>query len=140
MLVSNEELALLKQTPRQADAEDVANLCEDLENARAYIGRLADEAAEHRHSFEIRWRADMRAIERWQAAHPGNDLVWPDHADLVVWLMERHAALLDLARNVGGTSDDFLEATELSGFRFTIREFRDQARACLEMNHDPRTT
>ena len=31
----------------------------------------------------------MRAIKRWQAAHPGNDLRWPDHADLVVWLMEQ---------------------------------------------------
>lgn len=43
---------------------------------------------EMQHTFELRWAADMRAIKRWQAAHPGNDLVWPDHADLVVWLME----------------------------------------------------
>lgn len=39
--------------------------------------------------FDLRWKADMRAIKRWQAAHPGNDLVWPDHADLCVWLMEQ---------------------------------------------------
>jgi hypothetical protein len=31
----------------------------------------------------------MRAIKRWQAAHPGNDHVWPDHKDLLVWLMGR---------------------------------------------------
>lgn len=37
--------------------------------------------------FDLRWEADMRAIRRWQEAHPGNDHVWPDHADLVVWLM-----------------------------------------------------
>ena len=38
-------------------------------------------------TFDLRWKADMRAIKRWQAAHPGNDLVWPDHADMVVWLL-----------------------------------------------------
>jgi len=47
--------------------------------------------------FNLRWDADMRAIKRWQAAHPGNDLVWPDHADMVVWLLEvanrQHEAL-----------------------------------------------
>lgn len=32
-------------------------------------------------SADLRWDADMRAIKRWQQAHPGNDLVWPDHAD-----------------------------------------------------------
>lgn len=42
--------------------------------------------------FDLRWRADMRAIKAWQAAHPGKELVWPDHADLVVWLMERREA------------------------------------------------
>jgi len=41
-------------------------------------------------TFAFRWDADMRAIKRWQAAHPGNDLVWPDHADMVVWLLEEH--------------------------------------------------
>lgn len=38
--------------------------------------------------FDLRWKASQRAIKRWQQAHPGNDLVWPDHADLCVWLME----------------------------------------------------
>jgi len=41
-------------------------------------------------TFDLRWQADRRAIKRWQAAHPGNDLTWPDHADMVVWLMERY--------------------------------------------------
>ena len=40
-------------------------------------------------TFDLRWDADMRAIKRWQDAHPGNDLVWPDHADMVVWLLEQ---------------------------------------------------
>lgn len=49
---------------------------------------LAEAGYEQLEAFDIRWAADMRAIELWHAAHPGNELVWPDHADLVVWLME----------------------------------------------------
>lgn len=40
-------------------------------------------------SFELRWKADMRAIKRWQAAGPNRQQTWPDHADLCVWLMEQ---------------------------------------------------
>jgi hypothetical protein len=49
----------------------------------------ADQIEEHEQSFNLRWKADMRAIRRWQEAHPGNDLTWPDHADLCVWLLEQ---------------------------------------------------
>jgi hypothetical protein len=49
--------------------------------------QIETELAELRATFDIRWEADMRAIKRWQAAHPDSELVWPDHADLVVWLM-----------------------------------------------------
>lgn len=45
-------------------------------------------AAELQATFNLRWDADMRAIKRWQAA-TGRELVWPDHADLVVWLLEQ---------------------------------------------------
>ena len=41
------------------------------------------------HVFDLRWQADMRAIRRWQAAAPGREQTWPDHADLVVWLLEQ---------------------------------------------------
>jgi hypothetical protein len=40
-------------------------------------------------SFEVRHGADMRAIDRWRLAHPGNELRQPDHADLCVWLMSQ---------------------------------------------------
>lgn len=50
---------------------------------------LYERIAELEASFDLRWKADQRAIKMWQAAHPGNDLVWPDHADLCVWLLER---------------------------------------------------
>jgi hypothetical protein len=39
--------------------------------------------------FNRRWEADMQAIKKWQCAHPGKALVWPDHGDLVVWLTEQ---------------------------------------------------
>jgi hypothetical protein len=54
------------------------------------IVALAEVGYEQLVSFQVRWEADMRAIQRWRAAHPdkANDLVWPDHADLTVWLMD----------------------------------------------------
>ena len=39
--------------------------------------------------FDLHWKASQRAIKMWQAANPGNDHVWPDAADLCVWLMDR---------------------------------------------------
>ncbi len=37
--------------------------------------------------------ADGRAVELWRAAHPGKELVIPDRAKLVGWLLEQNAAL-----------------------------------------------
>lgn len=58
------------------------------------ISKLFREAAEeidqHNRSFDLYRDASRRATKRWQAAHPGNDLVWPDTADLIVWLMEQN--------------------------------------------------
>jgi len=46
------------------------------------------EIAEYEQSFNLRWNADMRAIKRWQEA-TGRNLIWPDHADLCVWVLGR---------------------------------------------------
>lgn len=46
------------------------------------------EAAELQQTFDLRWKADMRAIQMWQE-ETGKELTWPDHADLCVWLLER---------------------------------------------------
>lgn len=48
---------------------------------------LAEELVTLENLFDLQWEADQRAIKLWQAAHPGNDLVWPDRCDMVVWLM-----------------------------------------------------
>lgn len=38
--------------------------------------------------FELRWAADMRAIKRWREQAPGRELTMPDHADMVVYLLD----------------------------------------------------
>ena len=50
------------------------------------IEELEEALRDRDRSFELRWKADMRAIKMWQA-ETGEDLTWPDHADLVVWLL-----------------------------------------------------
>ncbi len=49
----------------------------------------AEKLADLEALFDMRWAADMRAIKRWQAAGPGREHTWPDHVDLVVWLLEQ---------------------------------------------------
>lgn len=51
-------------------------------------GSAAEKNLELEQLFELRFEADIRAIKRWQAAGPGRELRWPDHADMVVWLLD----------------------------------------------------
>jgi hypothetical protein len=51
-------------------------------------GQELDRVKELEFTFDLRWKADMRAIKIWQKK-TGRKLVWPDHADLVVWLLEQ---------------------------------------------------
>lgn len=41
--------------------------------------------------FDLTHAADMRAVVVWRGNNPGNELVLPDHVDLVTWLMDRLA-------------------------------------------------
>lgn len=61
----------------------------DFPEIKKQFSALEAELADLQRSFDLRWNADMRAIKRWQAAGPNRELTWPDHADLVVWLLER---------------------------------------------------
>ena len=47
----------------------------------------AELAKQLQQTFEIQWTADQRAIKMWQDAHPGNDHIWPDRCNMVVWLL-----------------------------------------------------
>jgi hypothetical protein len=51
------------------------------------VERIVESERDLQATFDLRWKADMRAIKRWQAAHPGKENIWPDHADMVVWLL-----------------------------------------------------
>lgn len=53
------------------------------------MNTVMDELEEMRLLFELRRKADQRAITRWQADDPGRALVWPDHTDLVVFLLKK---------------------------------------------------
>lgn len=54
----------------------------------------ANQIADLERTFDLRWKADMRAIERWRTDSPDKrELTLPDHADLVVWLLEKLDAL-----------------------------------------------
>lgn len=51
---------------------------------------MEEKIAENQASFDLRWKADMRGIKRWQDEKPTErELKWPDHADLVVWLLDK---------------------------------------------------
>lgn len=58
-------------------------------------------------SFDLRWAASRRATEMWQAANPGNDLVWPDHTDLCVWLLGRDTALREALETIVALRDGY---------------------------------
>jgi len=57
------------------------------------IAELERENAELNATLDSIISADERAVTLWRAAHPGNELVIPDRAKLVGWLLEQNAAL-----------------------------------------------
>ena len=50
------------------------------------------ENADLRDTLDAVIEADGRAADLWRAAHTGKELVIPDRAKLVGWLLEQHAA------------------------------------------------
>jgi hypothetical protein len=74
--------------------------------------RLKDEIADYELSAKIHAECRIRAVERWQQAHPGNDLMWPDGANLLVWLMDQVAPQRRLSESpqpVTNTDSDRLQ-------------------------------
>lgn len=73
--------------------------------AAAEIERLREENVDLWRTFDTMWNANMRAIKRWHAAgNPEN--VWPDHADMVVWLLERLSEAEAQCKGGGGDRCD----------------------------------
>jgi hypothetical protein len=87
--MSDEELV-----KRLRDKRQKGNRFDSLEyEAADRIEALTAEVGELQEVFDFQWRANMRAVEIWRTANPGNDLVLPDSAKLTVWLLERTEAL-----------------------------------------------
>lgn len=80
-----------RKSVQEAKPDRIAALFDEAGTTMKELLEEACKANQLQRLFDLRWEADMRAIKRWQAANPGNDLVWPDRADLVVWLLDRDA-------------------------------------------------
>lgn len=84
---------------RFALAQQATRIALELQTLRATKGELVEALKERNEMqllFDMRWAASMRAIKGWQEAHPGNDLVWPDSAELDVWALEQADAAVTL--------------------------------------------
>jgi hypothetical protein len=96
------------------------------------IEKIVESERDLRATFDLRWKADMRAIKRWQAAHPDRpnvELTWPDHADMVVWLLE------ELDRDM---KERYSLANRLDGANGEVVRLRDSvSRALVETGEDP---
>jgi len=57
------------------------------------LDKLREENADLHDTLDAVIAADERAVDLWRAAHHGNELVIPDRAKLVGWLLEQNAAL-----------------------------------------------
>lgn len=68
-----------------ADKNDAALIVAAI-NALPQLIAAARERDDLQKTFDVRWDCDQRAIERWQEA-TGHKTVWPDGADLTVWLL-----------------------------------------------------
>jgi len=84
-----------KAAARLAQVDALDQQCQGFANLNA---KLKADNKELGHSFDMRWGASRRATERWQAANPGNDLTWPDHADLVAWCLDQVSAIREAAK------------------------------------------
>ena len=82
------------------------------------LQQLERENADLRNTLDAVIWADERGVELWRAAHPGKELVIPDRAKLVEWLLEQNAALraeLDLCKDGNIIREE--ERTELIALR-----------------------
>ncbi len=80
----------------------ISTLTAEIERLKADNKALAEEADELQALFDLRWKRDLEAVERWRSAAPGRELTVPDRADLVVFLLEQLPVAAQAARERGG--------------------------------------
>lgn len=110
------EQALQRRADRRSVTKTEARMAEQIAQLQSELAEARCELQEHQASFDLRWKADMRAIERWRTepAEKGwnislgieqdpetgerklkvglpadRSLTMPDHADLCVWLLKQ---------------------------------------------------
>lgn len=83
----------LDRTRHLVDERVYESTLHRLHLAEARATDLAKEVEETNYVFDLTHAANQRAIKAWHAAHPGNDLVSPDHANMVEWLMDEFTRL-----------------------------------------------
>lgn len=65
----------------------------DEASALACAAQYEEGVRELEASLKLQQDANMRGVKLWQAAHPGNELVWPDQAKMVAWMLETITSL-----------------------------------------------
>lgn len=86
--------AMFPQKTMLAVLDHITALEAEIKTLREERDAAKVDADDLQRTFDLQWKADQRAIKRWRVAHPGNDNVWPDRANMVVWLMEQMGAPL----------------------------------------------
>lgn len=66
----------------------------EIDKVREERDQLKKENEEWQQRFDRFWDADQRGIKAYQEKH-GTTEEWPDHADLICWLMERVSSLAE---------------------------------------------
>ena len=80
----------------------------------AEIKRLRAENEELQASLDLQQAAYRRAKDRWQAATGRSD-IWPDLADLCVWLMETTERLRAIVDRLTDAAGELLAVADLRG-------------------------
>ena len=84
--------AVVPDDPR-GYADALRQHLDNLRTANDSQEQIRRERDEYKFTFDLRWRADRRAVDRWRAAALDRDLIIPDHADLCVWLLAQLEAI-----------------------------------------------
>lgn len=66
--------------------------------------------------FELRRAADQMAVAKWRAAHPNaSELFIPEHADLVIWMLDQLASRPYSAQDIATAESEAFERGHQSG-------------------------
>ncbi len=107
-------LSRILDEARAESAGRLAALNDTRERAAAKIAKLTAKLQEWDKRFDLFWEAHQRGHEAWRKAHPGNDLVIPDMAKMVEWIV---GALDRLSAPTGADAMERAKATIADAIR-----------------------